>query len=445
MDRIDGDGGDEVVMLEPEHWVSSLKCSTLLVIFIMTLSSNLFVLWAVFLRRRLSRFCAGPVYGKIPTDVKRNCSLSRVQLFIIHLSMADILVALLNILPQLAWDITVRFEGGFALCKFVKYAQVLVLYLSTYILTGMSLDRLISMRAIYAQWKMGMHTSNPTSGINSAVATSLRRSGISMSGSGVKLVSHHCHHLNSHHSRVGYRKLAKMLIAFAWLLSAVLALPQLFIFSYTASSYTAPTVSAVAGKEALDSQGVFSTTVFTSPAAVPNSTAIAKRYDCLADFSWHPYGMEIYVTSFVVIVLGVPALLMLFCYGYMCVIILRIQRSYASGESLLLPTTQCDGRGVGGFATSSKRLTAAKVRLVKMTFLVVLAFIVCWSPFCVAELIRAYTLPVDNAHVNPIFMVFLLLASLNSAVNPWIYAAFCINRFAKHHSDKAKMSLVRYK
>lgn len=53
--------------------------------------------------------------------------------FIMHLSIADLLDGLLNMLPQLVWDITFRFQGGLVLCKLVKYRQPLGPYLSSYL------------------------------------------------------------------------------------------------------------------------------------------------------------------------------------------------------------------------------------------------------------------------------------------------------------------------
>ncbi|XP_028968962.1 oxytocin receptor-like [Galendromus occidentalis] len=304
---------------QPENWVLSVKCATLVIIFFLTLSSNLFVLHAVLLRNRQNR------------------PLSRVQLFMLHLTVADILVALLNILPQLAWDLTIQFRGGAVLCKLVKFAQVYVLYLSTYILTGMSLDRLITMRAIESQWQT----------------------------------------------------FAKKLIVFAWFLAAALSIPQLFLFSYTR----------------IHDHGSW--------------------YDCKANFSWHRFGQRIYTTYFVVLILGVPVVMMLFCYIQICLIIVRIQRHHMT-KTTSAPANF--GVNTAGFFESNRRITKAKVRMVKMTFTVVLCFIVCWSPYSIAELLLAYKIA-GGEHVSPPFMVFLLLASLNSAVNPWIYTAFT-NSFA---------------
>lgn len=111
-----------------------------------------------------------------------------------------------------------------------------------------------------------------------------------------------------------------------------------------------------------------------------------ERFKWLANFGWHPHGLQTYVTSFVVIILGVPIALMLFCYGHMCVTILRIQRGYESDQSQLLATRGAAGLANAGFAVSNERLIAAKVRLVKLALLVVLCFIVCWSPSYVAEM-----------------------------------------------------------
>lgn len=61
--------------------------------------------------------------------------------FILHLSIADLITAFLSVLPQFAWDITFRFQGGFILCKVVKYGQTLGPYLSSYVLMATAIDR----------------------------------------------------------------------------------------------------------------------------------------------------------------------------------------------------------------------------------------------------------------------------------------------------------------
>ncbi len=67
--------------------------------------------------------------------------LSRMNMMIVHLSLADLFVAFCNVLPQLIWDITYRFYGGDFLCRFVKFVQVVAMYASSYVLVTTAIDR----------------------------------------------------------------------------------------------------------------------------------------------------------------------------------------------------------------------------------------------------------------------------------------------------------------
>ncbi|XP_058796714.1 cephalotocin receptor 1-like [Phymastichus coffea] len=95
------------------------------IILVVTLMGNALVLFAIYLRR-----CRG-----------RRQRLTRMHFFVMHLSTADLVTGLLNVLPQLAWDITFRFKGGSILCKLIKYGQPLGPYLSSYILIATAIDR----------------------------------------------------------------------------------------------------------------------------------------------------------------------------------------------------------------------------------------------------------------------------------------------------------------
>lgn len=64
-----------------------------------------------------------------------------MQILIVHLCLADLFVAFFNVLPQLIWDITFQFYGSDALCKFVKFTQVVGMYSSSYVLVTTAIDR----------------------------------------------------------------------------------------------------------------------------------------------------------------------------------------------------------------------------------------------------------------------------------------------------------------
>jgi len=111
--------------------------------------------------------------------------MSRMYFFMLNLSIADLFVAFGNILPQLAWDITFRFQGNDLLCRIVKFLQVFVLYVSTYILTSMAIDRYLVV----------------------------------------------CHHSFSRNYYSGLKG-PRILVAASYIFSFLLATPQVFIFSY---------------------------------------------------------------------------------------------------------------------------------------------------------------------------------------------------------------------
>ena len=113
----------------------------------------------------------------------RRKKLSRMNLMIAHLSIADLFVAFFNVLPQLIWDITARFYGGDFLCRSVKYFQVVAMYASSFVLVSTALDRWLVI----------------------------------------------CHPLKSH--TWSNRKLHGM-VGVAWLLSLVFSIPQTTIFAY---------------------------------------------------------------------------------------------------------------------------------------------------------------------------------------------------------------------
>ncbi|KAH9523995.1 hypothetical protein Btru_047842 [Bulinus truncatus] len=67
-------------------------------------------------------------------------------------------------------------------------------------------------------------------------------------------------------------------------------------------------------------------------------------------------------------------------------------------------------------------ISRAKVKTIKLTLTVVICYILCWAPFFVGQMWAAYdeTAPYEGVG----FTIVLLLASVNSCTNPWIYSVF---------------------
>lgn len=286
-----------------------------ILILILALLGNSFVLYALWKQRKIRPW-------------------SRVYLFMAHLSFADLLVAIFNILPQLIWDITFRFRAGDLMCRCVKYLQVFVLYLSTYILVAMSIDRYLAIQSI----------------------------------------------------QTGYCDTARtfrVMIAIAWLLSILFAVPQTVIFGL---------------KEVKPNSGI---------------------YDCWATFA--PNWDKVYVTWFVVSVFGIPLLVIIFCYGTICFKIWKYKPSssnfivhYAtsveegaqiSGDCQLPNDTSSPSQRKVKFiendaVSSSHRehnsISRAKIKTIKLTLTVVICFFLCWSPFMGTQLILTFDPPTSG-------------------------------------------------
>lgn len=86
--------------------------------------------------------CAGLLNsGLLLALWRRRKQLSRMRVFVLHLCVADLVVVLFQVCPQLVWDITDRFVGPDLLCRAVKYLQVVGMFSSTYMVVVMTLDR----------------------------------------------------------------------------------------------------------------------------------------------------------------------------------------------------------------------------------------------------------------------------------------------------------------
>lgn len=75
-----------------DEYLARWEIAVLTSIFVITIIGNALVLFALYVRRRYQRR-----------------KIIRMYFFILHLSIADLLTGLLDVLPQLAWDITFRY------------------------------------------------------------------------------------------------------------------------------------------------------------------------------------------------------------------------------------------------------------------------------------------------------------------------------------------------
>ncbi|KAK9500503.1 hypothetical protein O3M35_001757 [Rhynocoris fuscipes] len=98
-------------------------------------TEQLAVLWALFLMIVLGN---SAVLLALAFSKNRK---SRMNYFIMQLAIADLAVGLISVLTDIIWRITISWHAGNFACKLIRYLQVLVTYSSTYVLVALSIDR----------------------------------------------------------------------------------------------------------------------------------------------------------------------------------------------------------------------------------------------------------------------------------------------------------------
>ncbi|RVE73399.1 hypothetical protein OJAV_G00049080 [Oryzias javanicus] len=264
-------------------------------------------------------------------------SQSRMYYFMKHLSIADLVVAIFQVLPQLIWDITFRFYGPDILCRLVKYLQVVGMFASTYMLVLMSVDRCLAI----------------------------------------------CQPLHSLH-----RRKDRIYVILSWLLSLIFSTPQIFIFSLRDVG-----------------SGV---------------------YDCWGDFVM-PWGAKAYITWISLTIYIIPVAILSICYGMISFKIWQNFKLKTKREQCINLTPKASHNNTLARVSSVKLISKAKITTVKMTFVIVVAYIVCWTPFFSVQMWSAWDQAAPREAMP--FIISMLLASLNSCCNPWIYMCFAGHLF----------------
>ena len=306
---------------------------------------------------------------------------SRMNFFIKNLALADLLVGLVSLLTDIVWKTTISWNAGWFMCKLIRYLQTVVTYASTYVLVALSIDRYDAIT----------HPMN-------------------FSGSWTR---------------------ARVLVIVAWGLSFVFSIPILFVYKIKAH----------------------------------------ERYgdQCYIGDGWENWHWMIFMTIASLLVFIIPAIIIAVCYiAIVCTIwnkgketalmpangnnngnamvttsggqLIEVKRKTSknnndangSGNNGII-----GGKGTGSDEVETRRASSrglipkAKVKTVKMTFVIISVFILCWSPYIIHDLLQVYgVIPMIGASKGIQAAVATLiqsLSSLNSAANPLIYCLFSTN------------------
>ncbi|XP_060850559.1 cardioacceleratory peptide receptor isoform X1 [Rhopalosiphum padi] len=309
------------------------------------------VLWILFLSIVLGN---GAVLVALSFNKARK---NRMNFFIMHLALADLLVGLVSVMIDMIWRTTVTWSAGPIACKVVKYLQVVVTYSSTYVLVALSIDRYDAIT----------HPMNFSSSCK-------QRKRTKQNFFNKKLFYFH--------TFSGRR--ARALIGCAWILSFVFAVPSVFI---------------------------------------NEEKIIEGRTQCWIEMS--PWQWKLYLSIVATTVFVVPAIVISGCYAIIVYTIWSKSKllSPAKNNTLQRGAKKPEEHDI---RRSSSRgiIPKAKIKTVKMTFVIVFVFILCWSPYIVFDLLQVYGYIPKTQSSVALATFIQSLAPLNSAANPIIYCLF---------------------
>uniref|UniRef100_S4RF42 Arginine vasopressin receptor 2 n=1 Tax=Petromyzon marinus TaxID=7757 RepID=S4RF42_PETMA len=259
---------------------------------------------------------------------RRRKHASRMHVFMVHLCLADLVVAFFQVLPQLAWDITDVFLASDFACRFIKYMQIVGMFASTYMIVGTTVDRYQAV----------------------------------------------CFPMVTFKKRMAYWNAP---VCAVWVVSLLLSVPQAVIF---AKGEVYPGV-----------------------------------YDCWGTFQ-PMWGVKAYITWMAMAIFVVPTAVLVWCQTKICrVIRLNIYFKTPQAEAAAAASAEAArGRGGGGRpaqgrVSSVTGVSRAMVKTVKMTLVIVIVYVLCWSPFFVAQLWSVWdpNPPFEDASVVRLVLIHL--------------------------------------
>lgn len=150
---------------------------------------------------------------------------------------------------------------------------------------------------------------------------------------------------------------------------------------------------------------------------------------CIVDFRGQ-YG-NVMVPFIVALLIVLPAILMMSIYGY---IFYFVRKRYYKDETTNINENKCVLR-----SNQRQSLGGAMKRSLLITFVVCLAFILCWLPSTLATFIAWAGI---DLKLGGAFHIMQALRPLNSCVNPIIIFAFNYKIFKTDHSQDSRHTLI---
>lgn len=138
---------------------------------------------------------------------------------------------------------------------------------------------------------------------------------------------------------------------------------------------------------------------------------------------WH---RQVYLVFISIVVFYIPIVVIIFCYVR---IYMKLSEKTADIRTSAAASHADASRSVGRpgkvflQSTRSSSLPKAKAKILKMTIVIVTAFVLCGLPYHVLEVFLSFGY--HSLVSSAVMSVFGAMAVANSAVNPYVFLLFC--------------------
>uniref|UniRef100_A0A3Q2FY95 Type II GnRH receptor n=1 Tax=Cyprinodon variegatus TaxID=28743 RepID=A0A3Q2FY95_CYPVA len=275
-----------------------------------------------------SAFCNLAVLWAAHRDGKRK---SHVKVLIVNLTVADLLVTFIVMPVDAAWNITVQWLAGDFLCRLLMFLKLLAMYSCAFVTVVISLDR------------------------QSAILNPLAINKAQMRN--------------------------KIMLAVAWSMSALLSIPQIFLFHKVTIIH-------------------------------PEDFTQCTTWGSFAT-RWHETAYNMFTFSCLFLL---PLVIMITCYARIFhEISKRLKKDHFSTNELRL---RC----------SKNNIPRARIRTLKMSVVIVLSFIICWTPYYLLGLWYWFCPDdLEDKVSHSLAHILFIFGLVNACLDPVIYGLFTIH------------------
>ncbi|XP_005802574.3 gonadotropin-releasing hormone II receptor-like isoform X1 [Xiphophorus maculatus] len=270
---------------------------------------------------------------------------SHVRVLIVNLTAADLLVTLIVMPVDAAWNITVQWLAGDLACRFLMFLKLQAMYSCAFVTVVISLDR------------------------QSAILDPLQ---ISMAP-----------------------KRNRVMLTVAWIMGALLSIPQVFIFHNVTITYPA------------------------------NFTQCTTRGSFVTHWQETAYNMFTFSWLFLL-----PLAIMITCYSRIFIHISKqmTKKNVSSDE----PRLRC----------SKNNIPKARMRTLKMSVVIVVSFIVCWTPYYLLGLwYWFFPDDLEGKVSHSLTHILFIFGLFNTCLDPIIYGLFTV-RFSRRPRSRCSRATV---